>query len=175
MKKGFTLIELLVVVLIIGILTAAALPQYALAVEKARASEGAVLMRAIAQSAQRYYMENKRFPASNDFDSLDITLPTSTDSDGNTYTGTKNYKISTTNNSTNCGSDYSINLSEANKDFGYVLAALVRQDGSIIRYCTKAGVWVNAGCSPVKVEPNSSRGRKLCHAITGGHSIDGQW
>ena len=46
-KQGFTLIEILVVVLIIGILSAIALPQYESAVEKSRMSEALINLKAI--------------------------------------------------------------------------------------------------------------------------------
>ena len=58
MRKGFTLIELLVVVLIIGILTAIALPSYQLTVAKARTAEILPLLDAIRKAQEIYYMSN---------------------------------------------------------------------------------------------------------------------
>lgn len=58
MNQGFTLIELLVVVLLIGILSAIALPQYELAVEKSRAAEVFVVSKAIMDAVQRYEQAN---------------------------------------------------------------------------------------------------------------------
>lgn len=54
MNKGFTLIELLVVILIIGILSVVALPQYTDAVERSRSAEVMVNAKAIMDGIQRF-------------------------------------------------------------------------------------------------------------------------
>ncbi len=61
MKKGFTLIELLVVVLIIGILSSIALPQYQKAVDKARGAEALTAVNALEKAQTVYYLENREF------------------------------------------------------------------------------------------------------------------
>ncbi|MGN0025168.1 MAG: type IV pilin protein [Candidatus Avelusimicrobium sp.] len=57
-KKGFTLIELLVVVLIIGILSSVALPQYQKAVLKSRAAEAWGNLKNLNMAGNAYCLEN---------------------------------------------------------------------------------------------------------------------
>ena len=90
-KKGFTLIELLVVVLIIGILSSVALPQYTAAVEKSRATEGWTMVKAINDALAIKNMEMGTTGQSYPFDELSISF---TDKNGATASS---YKFQTKN------------------------------------------------------------------------------
>ncbi|MDO5765053.1 MAG: type IV pilin-like G/H family protein, partial [Elusimicrobiales bacterium] len=67
-----TLIELLVVVLIIGILSAVALPQYEKAAGKARLTEAITALKAITDAQEVYFMANGEY--TNDLSLLDVSI-----------------------------------------------------------------------------------------------------
>lgn len=97
-QKGFTLIELLVVVLIIGILSAIALPQYRKSVERAKMAEAAINLRAIANANQVYYMTNGVYATADEIEKLDVQIPgqITTQIVNNTRIATKDFIYSPT-------------------------------------------------------------------------------
>ena len=71
-KKGFTLIEILVVVLIIGVLSAIAIPSYMKAVEKSKATEAILALSDIAKAENDYFYTKNKY--TNDFEDLVLTM-----------------------------------------------------------------------------------------------------
>ena len=102
-KQGFTMIELLTVVLIIGILTAIAVPQYRKSLDRSRMAEAYSVMPAIRESIRRYMTENNlgnlfshtTYPTWTNnvsFESLDVTMKGHQDPDNQHKWITKNFE-----------------------------------------------------------------------------------
>lgn len=71
--RGFTLIELMIVVAVIGILAAVAYPSYVDSVRKGKRASAQAHLMDVAQSQQRYLLDNRSFAA--DLTSLNMTTP----------------------------------------------------------------------------------------------------
>ena len=74
--QGFTLIELLVVIIIIGILSAIALPSFLNQAKKARQSEAKTYVGSLNRGQQAFYTENDAFTSSVDAMGVGITTQT---------------------------------------------------------------------------------------------------
>ncbi|WP_448265145.1 type IV pilin-like G/H family protein [Nostoc sp. DSM 114159] len=75
-NEGFTLIELLVVIIIIGILSAIALPSFLNQANKAKQSEAKTYTGSMNRAQQAYYLENSTFTTS--IGSLGLGIATQT-------------------------------------------------------------------------------------------------
>ncbi len=110
LSAGFTLIELLVVVLIIGILSSVALPQYNRAVHKARLAENLVRGKALRDIVDVYILENGFISTGPSIDLTEI-YPDSVagltkESDGKWHSKTGIFFASCT-STEDCGAEYS--------------------------------------------------------------------
>ncbi len=70
--KGFTLVEVLIVVIIIGILAAIGIPQFAASIEKAKGGEARAGLGHVQTGEKVYYAENEYYTPT--IVDLDITL-----------------------------------------------------------------------------------------------------
>lgn len=166
-NSGFTLIELLVVVLIIGVLSAIALPQYTTAVEKSRAAEALTLMSATRDAVERYRFQKDAWPSANNFAVLDVEIP----QNGSNYGG-KNYKI--TMMPLADATKFVINATRSTSKDVYQLKTVMVDNGSVIqtyRYCGKAN---DSAEKPDQLNDSDKNGQ-YCNAITNGNPLNGKF
>lgn len=92
-NKGFTLIELLMAVLIVGVLSAVAVPQYTKAIERSRATEAMNLVKSINDAVYAYAAGRSSGACPTTFRQLSITLPTEDDNTDTITTKNFEYKL----------------------------------------------------------------------------------
>lgn len=166
-NSGFTLIELLVVVLIIGVLSAIALPQYTTAVEKSRAAEALTLMSATRDAVERYRFQKDAWPSANNFAVLDVEIP----QNGSDYGG-KNYKI--TMMPLADATKFVINATRSTSKDVYQLKTVMVDNGSVIQTYRYCGAASDSAEKPDQLNDSDKNGQ-YCNAITNGNPVNGKF
>ncbi len=167
MKKGFTLIELLVVVLIIGILSAVALPQYTKAVEKSRATEAVTLLGNLLNAEQIYKMSTGSY--TNDLTVLDLEMP---GINGTSTALTKNFKLTipvatgttflaVVQRGTTSGTSFT---AASTTDTKYTINASIDSNGVIRRWCE-----TNAPTAVLTADKTTGAS-SICKSIANGNA-----
>ena len=141
MKKGFTLIELLVVVLIIGILSAVALPQYTKSVEKTRAVEAWTMAKSVIDAQKIYRLSNGKWTTN--VENLDIEIPEM-----------KNWELSISPTSDSETAPLTFSLTGKNLMIGCALHYQVNPNGQVLVTAGDAKPHIY----PCKMEYMASRG-----------------
>ncbi len=170
MKKGFTLIELLVVVLIIGILSAVALPQYTKAVEKSRATEALTLLGNLVNAEQIYKMSTGSY--TDDMTLLDLQLPGVSGTAKQSTTLAKNFQISIPVATTTTflavaqrgkvsGTTFT---PSATTDTTYTINASIDANGNLRRWCETAKP------TAVLAADKTSGASSICKSIANGNA-----
>lgn len=173
MKQGFTLVELLIVVLIVGVLSAIALPQYTTAIERARAAEALTLLGAVRDSVERYRFQHDVWPSN--WSDLDISVPLVPGS--SSKRGSKNFElqIGTTGNDVT-GTKWAViaNRSLSDGQGGYTLRIGLEDDAAneTITSTRTCGKKLEEGQWGAISAPEGSKAETFCNAITGGHNGD---
>ncbi len=139
LHSGFTLIELLVVVLIIGILAAIAVPQYQVAVEKARTTEALSMLSSMRKAMDLYILQNGYPPENTVLELEDLNLDLDFAEESKDFF-------------------YSIYLTES--DLSVSACRITDEDYCIEYFAQPTEGWYSKECSP-----QSNLGRKVCNAI----------
>lgn len=72
--KGFTLIELLVVIVIVGVLSAVAIPQFLNQVRRSRTAEAQAALTAVGRASEVYRLDFSQYPS--DYTTIEYGCPT---------------------------------------------------------------------------------------------------
>ena len=160
-SKGFTLLELLVVVLIIGILAAIALPQYKMAVTKAKVASILPLMRRWKEAYAEYKLQYGYYCSDDGCPNAE-TLGVNWPSDWNCN-----------NSRTICSNDY-FECNATDDDKGYILCEHGTSDGGVFYiYMYQPDEPDEILRDKIVCQAGGTEATKICKAF-GGKLIDGE-